>query len=165
MPASIAACPEPCDRSGRTPSCRPATCSVGCFLQMGMLEESLVWSMLPQPAPMGSSMGQQSPSDSSMGGAPPSRSPGPAGGTTEQWSEIFPCPPDGSAGLKERGWAAHLRSAARAAGGIQSAAAATGGAVRLLSSSGGQRCFSRVPLCSITCMSSAWQPRCLLIAP
>ena len=74
-----------------------------------------MWSMLPQPGPVGSSMGQQTPSGSSMGGAPPSRSPGPAGGTNEQWSEIFPAQPDFSAGLKERGWAAHLRSAAWAA--------------------------------------------------
>ncbi len=85
--------------------------SLDCLLQMGMLEETLVWSMLPQSASVGSSMGQQPPSDSSMGGAPPSRSPGPTGSTSEQWSEIFPALPDGAVGLKERGWAAHLRSA------------------------------------------------------
>ena len=85
-----------------------------------------MWSMLPQPAPMGSS----------MGGAPPSRSPGPTGSTAEQWSEIFPAQPDGAAGLKERGWAAHLRSAAWAARDTKSGAAAAGGAVRQLFSYG-----------------------------
>ena len=96
--------------------------SGGCLLQMGMLEESLVWSMLPQPATV----------SSSMGGAPPSRSPGPTGSATEQWSEIFPAQPNSAAGLEERGWAAHLRSAAWAARDTNTVAAALGGAVRQL---------------------------------
>ena len=152
--------------------------SLGCPLQMGMLEESLVWSMLPQPAPTGSSIGQQA----------PSRSSGPTGSTTEQWSEIFPAQPDGAAGLKERGWAAHLRSAAWAARDTKSAAAARGGAVRQLFSNGrrhlcatqastgmpsssshracsGHLSAAQVLVCGVTCTAPAWHPHCPLLAP